>query len=96
MQEDGVHDTGAEPGDLEPVPELVLLIISAVGGDQLLLALSLMHFKGVVDAAEFTDLAHCIEEMGEAVVPGAELLLQLGNALRRIDGLAELRLQKVT
>ena len=78
------------------MPEQVLLIISAVSGDQLLLTLSLVHFKSVIDAVEFTDLTHCIEEMGEAVVPGAELLLQLGNALRRIDGLAELRLQKVT
>ena len=61
MQEDGIHDTGAEPGDLKPVPKQVFLIISAVVGDQFLLPLPLVHLKGVVDAMELNDFALCIK-----------------------------------
>ena len=77
MQQDRVHDAGAEPGDQKPVLQQILLIIGAVVGDQLRLALPLMHFKGVVDPVKLTDLALCVEEMGETVIPGTELLFQL-------------------
>ena len=96
MQQNGVHDAGAEPGDQKPVLQQILLIIGAVVGDQLRLALPLMHFKGVVDPVKLTDLALCVEEMGETVIPGTELLFQLHNAFYRVEGLPELRLQELT
>ena len=96
MQQDRVHDAGAEPGDQKPVLQQILLIIGAVVGDQFRLALPLMHFKGVVDPVKLTDLALCVEEMGETVIPGTELLFQLHNAFRRVDGLPELCLQELT
>ena len=95
VQENGIHDTVAEPGDLEPVPEQVFLIINAVVGDQFLLPLPLMHFKGVIDAMELNNFAPCIKKVGEAVIPGAELLFQLYNTLGGINGLSELRLKKI-
>ena len=95
VQEHGVHDAGAELCDLHPVRELVCLVIGPVSGDELLLPLSLVHLKAAVDPAELHDLSAGVEQVGEAVVSGAKLPLQLQHLLGGVEGLAELGLQKV-
>ena len=50
----------------------ILLIVRSIVGNQLRLALSLMHLKSAVDPMEFPDFAPSVEEMCEFMVPGAE------------------------
>ena len=73
---------------------MMLLLSLEIWGDQFLLPLPLVHLKGIVDAMELNNFAPCIKKVGEAVIPGAELLFQLYNTLGGINGLSELRLKK--
>ena len=73
----------------------MLLIIGTVVGNQICLALSLVHLKCAVNPVQLDDFSPGIKQVREFVVPGAELLFKADNTLRGIYGLAELGFQKL-
>ena len=53
-----------------------------------------MHLKAAVHSLQLHDFSAGKEQVGEAVLSGAELLFQLQDMLGRIDGFPEFRLQE--